>query len=292
MNVSIDDNYHDGFDTYEPRTLQDRMDVLDQDPTQYSGEQKEALLSEFLTALDRGDVYCADENGEAVEWAKQGVLDVFGHLENMERIDGEKTYHDNLTTRPTEGFGERGIRNTDNTTLRAGSYMGDDSSIMPHGFANIGAHVGEGTMIDGHATAATCSRIGEGSHLGDGATLGGVLDPISQNPVYIGSDTSIGANCSITQGMYVGDNVDVAEGTVLNPSLTVYHATPDSEGLEVEELQGEVPDDTKVFQRWVESEASSEIIGEAAYKPAAVALSKQIEGVDDDVEMRESLRDF
>ncbi|MFB6209442.1 MAG: 2,3,4,5-tetrahydropyridine-2,6-dicarboxylate N-succinyltransferase [Candidatus Nanohaloarchaea archaeon] len=284
------DNYHEQFAEYQPETLQDRMNAYEEDSKQFDEKQTGELMAEFLTALDRGDIGTVDEDGSAVAWVKQGILNAFD-LENMERTDGYQSYHDNLTTRPTFDFEERGIRNTDNTTIRAGAYMGDNSSIMPQGFVNVGAHVGEGTMIDGGATAGSACYIGEYSHIGDGATIGGVLDPAEKDPVVIGDEVSVGAGSRITQGMTVGDNVEIGENTIVNPGITVYHVYPEEGDIEVDEIKGVIPDNTKTLQRY-ERSATSDLVDHQQFSPVVDALSKDLPGVDDDVELRDTLREF
>ena len=66
MSVTIDDDYRESFSDYEPETLQDRMKVLNEDPSEYDEDEQEELLSEFIYALEQGDVRAAEqyEDGE------------------------------------------------------------------------------------------------------------------------------------------------------------------------------------------------------------------------------------
>jgi 2,3,4,5-tetrahydropyridine-2-carboxylate N-succinyltransferase len=284
--VTIDDNYRDGFSDYEPETLQERITALNEDSTQYTEEQQEKLLNEFIYSLEQGDVRTAErENGdwEANSWVKEGILSIFRIAENMERDQNGEKYHDVMPTRNVDEFLGKGARNTPGTTLTVGNYFGDGATVMSEAYVNIGAYVGEGTMVDSNATFGSAAQIegGEKSHVGANTTIGGVLDPVEQTPVVIGEDVSIGAGSQITGGK--GDRVNTGEQLLLNPSIEVYDL------VDGEVLEGEIPSDRTAFKQSKESSFSDHELldeDETLMKPVVAA----VEYDEDALELDDTLR--
>ena len=52
-------------------------------------------------------------------------------------------------------------------------------------YINVGAFVDEGTMIDIWSTIGSCAQIGKNVHIAAGAGIGGVLEPMQDNPTII-----------------------------------------------------------------------------------------------------------
>ena len=288
MSVSIDDDYRESFSSYEPETLQDRMEVLNDDPSQYDEDDQEELLNEFIYALEQGDVRAAqqrEEGWEANAWVKQGILSIFGLAENMAREDAEngEIYHDVMPTRNVDEFLEKGARNTPGTTLRVGNYFGDGATVMSEAYVNIGAYVDDGTMVDSNVTFGSAAQMGADGHVGANTTIGGVLDPAEQVPVVIGDNVSIGAGSRITGGAEIGDNVNTGEDLLLSPGIEVYDL------VDEEVLKGEIPSDRTAFRRSIESSVSDHEIfdeDESVQKPIVVA----VEYDEDAVELEDTLR--
>jgi 2,3,4,5-tetrahydropyridine-2-carboxylate N-succinyltransferase len=289
MSVTIDDDYRDSFSQYEPETLQDRMEVLNEDPSQYDEDEQEELLSEFIYALEQGDVRAAEqyEDGEweANAWVKEGILSIFGLAENMAREDAEngEVYHDVMPRRNIDEFLEKGARNTPGTTLRVGNYFGDGATVMSEAYANIGAYVDDGTMIDSNVTFGSAAQMGEDGHVGANTTIGGVLDPAEKTPVVIGDNVSIGAGSRITGGAEIGNNVNTGEELLLSPGIEVYDL------VDGEILEGEIPSDRTAFRRSIESSVSDHELfdeDESVQKPIVVA----VEYDEDAVELEDTLR--
>ncbi|AOV94935.1 hypothetical protein AQV86_03345 [Nanohaloarchaea archaeon SG9] len=288
MSVTIEDDYRESFSNYEPETLQDRMTVLNEDPSQYDEEEQEELLNEFIYALEQGDVRAADQydgEWEANAWVKEGILSIFGLAENMAREDAEngEVYHDVMPTRNVEEFLDKGARNTPGTTLRVGNYFGDGSTVMSEAYVNIGAYVDDDTMVDSNVTFGSAAQMGENGHVGANTTIGGVLDPAEQVPVVIGDNVSIGAGSRITGGAQIGDNVNTGEELLLSPGIEVYDL------VEGEVLEGEIPSERTAFRRTKESSVSDHELfdeDESVQKPIVVAVEYE----EDAVELEDTLR--
>ncbi|WP_096390967.1 2,3,4,5-tetrahydropyridine-2,6-dicarboxylate N-succinyltransferase [Halopenitus persicus] len=239
----------------------------------------EAVLDDFLDALEAGDVRAAEKTGtevtswEANAWVKRGILLNFGLRETEGRSYGDVTYHDVLPLRETADLGERGTRNTpDGTAIRRGAHLGSDCIMMSPSFVNVGAHVGDGTLVDSCDTVGSCAQIGENVKLGANTLIGGVLEPVEDAPVVIEDDVSLGAGCRVTSGFRVGEHSIVGENTLLTPRIPVYDL------VEEEVIFGHLPANRRAFTRMVESSVSDHDLFEGgAYKPAVVATDVEDE---------------
>jgi len=47
-------------------------------------------------------------------------------------------------------------------------------------------------------------------------------DTIIQENVYLGKDSTIGSNCTIMAGAFIGDNVKIGNNTIIYPNVTIY----------------------------------------------------------------------
>jgi 2,3,4,5-tetrahydropyridine-2-carboxylate N-succinyltransferase len=286
MAVTLEEDYRDNVSDYSPETLEERMTSLAEDASDFSDEEIEDLLSEFAYALEKGDIRSAEKvDGEwqANAWVKKGILTIFGYAENIERNEG-RSYYDVMPTRNVDEFPEKGARNTPGTTLRMGNFFGDGATVMSEAYVNIGVYVGDGSMVDSNVTMGSCAQVGEDCHIGANTLIGGVLEPIEDNPVIIEDGASIGGGSIVTSGFKVGENVEVAENTLLTPRLDVYDL------VENEVIRGEIPANRRVFQRYVTSGLAEhelfQVEGKTPQKPVIVAIDKE----EDAVELEEELR--
>ena len=256
---------------------------------QERGPQELTILSEFLTALERGEIRAARKrNGEwqANEWVKRGVLLNFGLREISPYEHGGVTYNDVLPLYDTSGLGERGARNTPTgSVVRKGAHVGADVILMSPSFVNIGAHVGDGTLVDSSDTVGSCAQIGENVKLGANTLVGGVLEPVEEAPVVVEDGVTLGAGTRVTSGFVVGENSVVGENTLLTPRIPVYDL------VEEEIVSGHLPPERRAFTRYVESAVSDHDLFEGgAYKPAVVATHLEddtLEGTEREGALRE-----
>ncbi|MFB6164198.1 MAG: 2,3,4,5-tetrahydropyridine-2,6-dicarboxylate N-succinyltransferase [Haloarculaceae archaeon] len=234
------------------------------------------VLDAFLESLEQGIVRAAEPDGDGWtvnEWVKRGILLNFGLRDTQVREYGGVAYHDVLALRDTDDVGARGARNTpDGTTIRRGAYVGSDAIMMSPSFVNIGAYVGDGTLVDSCDTVGSCAQIGDDVKLGANTLIGGVLEPVENEPVIVEDGVSLGAGCRVTSGFRVGENSVVGENTLLTPRIPVYDL------VEREVRYGELPAERRAFARYVESSVSDDdLIPGAAYKPAVVATDIETE---------------
>ena len=254
-----------------------------------AGPEEEAVLEDFLNALERGEVRAAEKRGgewEANEWVKEGILLNFGLRSIETRTYGDVDYHDVLPLRPTSDLADRGTRNTpDGTVVRRGAYVGGDAILMSPSFVNVGAHVGDGTLVDSCDTVGSAAQIGDDVKLGANTLIGGVLEPVEAAPVVVEDGVSLGAGCRVTSGFVVGEGSVVGENTLLTPRIPVYDL------VEEEVVYGELPPERRAFTRFVESSVGDHDLFEGgAYKPAVVATDVEAETIEA-TEREDALRD-
>ncbi|CCQ36523.1 2,3,4,5-tetrahydropyridine-2,6-dicarboxylate N-succinyltransferase [Natronomonas moolapensis 8.8.11] len=253
------------------------------------GADERALLDEFLTALEAGEIRAAErEDGgwAANSWVKQGILLNFGLREIETHTHGGVDYHDVLPLRGTGDLPGRGTRNTpDGTVVRRGAYVGGDAILMSPAFVNIGAYVGDGTLVDSCDTVGSAAQIGDNVKLGANTLIGGVLEPVEAAPVVVEDDVSLGAGCRVTSGFVVGEGSVVGENTLLTPRIPVYDL------VEEEIVYGELPPERRAFSRFVESSVGEhDLFDGGAYKPAVVATDVGAETLEA-TEREDALRD-
>jgi 2,3,4,5-tetrahydropyridine-2-carboxylate N-succinyltransferase len=235
-----------------------------------------ALLSEFLDALEAGEIRAAERRDGAWttnEWVKEGILLNFG-LRAIEAHEyGGVAYHDVLSLRGTDDLPDRGTRNTpDATVVRRGAYVGSDAILMSPSFVNVGASVGDGTLVDSCDTVGSCAQVGANVKLGANTLVGGVLEPVEAEPVVVEDGVSLGAGCRVTSGFVVGEGCVVGENTLLTPRIPVYDL------VDAEVLYGRLPPERRAFTRYVESSVGDhDLFDGGAYKPAVVATDVEEE---------------
>jgi 2,3,4,5-tetrahydropyridine-2-carboxylate N-succinyltransferase len=186
-------------------------------------------FKDFKTALRLGEIRAAekDENGDwqTNAWVKKGILVGFkmGKIVTMS-FSGETFQFFDKETFPLRPMNlDDKIRIVPGgTTIRDGSFIGENVVLMPPCYVNVGAYVGEGTMIDSHALVGSCAQIGKRVHLSAAAQIGGVLEPINANPVIIEDDVLIGGNTGVYEGVIVREKSVLASGVILTRSTPVF----------------------------------------------------------------------
>lgn len=203
--------------------LQERLAGIDR----CRAREQDALIEEFLDALERGLVRAAepcDGTWRVNEWVKRGILAVF-RISRTEPA-GEASFASFFDRRllPTRRFApDDGVRLVPGgSAVRRGAYVGKGVVIMPPAYVNVGAHVGEGTMIDSHALVGSCAQIGARVHLSAGSQIGGVLEPVGARPVIVEDEVLVGGNCGIYEGVLVRRHAVVGAGVVLTSSIPVF----------------------------------------------------------------------
>ncbi|GAA4215983.1 2,3,4,5-tetrahydropyridine-2,6-dicarboxylate N-succinyltransferase [Microbispora amethystogenes] len=202
-----------------------------------------------LGALDRGELRAARPLGE--EWVvdtfvKKLILLSFltGRSEMAEAGSGRPRTFDKVPlkfeTWKESDFEEARIRVVPGAVVRFGAYVAPGAVLMPC-FVNVGAYVGAGTMIDTWATVGSCAQVGARCHISGGAGLGGVLEPIGDDPVVVEDDVFVGARSEIAEG------VRVRRGAVVGMGVYLGRSTPIVDRATGEVSYGEVPENAVVI---------------------------------------------
>ena len=211
--------------------------------TSTRGEVRDAVDS-ALELMDKGEVRVAERqaNGKWLvnQWLKKSVLLSF-RLNDMDVIaggPGKANWWDKVPSK-FEGWGpnrfrDAGFRAVPGAVVRRSAFIARNVILMPS-FVNLGAYVDEGTMVDTWATVGSCAQIGKRVHISGGAGIGGVLEPLQQEPVIIEDDCFIGARSEVAEG------VILREGSVLSMGVYLGASTKIVDRDSGQMLQGEVP---------------------------------------------------
>lgn len=184
------------------------------------------LFNEFIDLLNNGTIRSAefiDNNWKVNSWVKKGILLGFRLGTIQKYNDGLRTFTDKHTY-PVRQFSENDkIRLVPGgSSVRTGSYIGKNVTIMPPSYINTGAYIDDNSMIDSHALVGSCAQVGKNVHLSAGSMLGGVLEPINANPVIIEDDVFIGGNCGLYEGVIVKKSAVIAAGVIITSGTPVY----------------------------------------------------------------------
>ena len=111
-------------------------------------------------------------------------------------------------------FRDAGFRAVPGAIVRRSAFIARNVVLMPS-FVNLGAYVDESTMVDTWSTVGSCAQIGKRVHISGGVGIGGVLEPLQQEPVIIEDDCFIGARSEVAEGVIVRKGAVLAMGVFL-----------------------------------------------------------------------------
>ncbi|MCK7624983.1 2,3,4,5-tetrahydropyridine-2,6-dicarboxylate N-succinyltransferase [Streptomyces sp. RS10V-4] len=201
-----------------------------------------------MAALDRGELRAArPQDGDWVvdTYVKKLILLSFRTQHNVPARSGagRPASYDKVPLKFEDwqepDFEKARVRVVPGAVVRHGAHVAPGAVLMPS-FVNVGAYVGAGTMIDTWATVGSCAQIGERCHISGGAGIGGVLEPIGDDPVIIEDDVFVGARSEVAEG------VRVRRGAVLGMGVFLGRSTPLVDRATGEVTYGEVPENAVV----------------------------------------------
>ena len=200
--------------------------LYDNPPIIYLEEDKK-IFYKFMDLLNDGLVKTVEKvNGKWVvnQVVKKGILVGFRIGDIIKVKCNSNYYFSDKDTFPVKKVAiESNIRLVPGgSSIRTGSYIGKNVTMMPPMYVNTGAYVDDDTMIDSHALVGSCAYVGKRVHLSAGAILGGVLEPIGANPVIIEDDVFIGGNSGIYEGIIVKKRAIIAAGVTITDSTPIY----------------------------------------------------------------------
>ena len=212
--------------------LFDAIDDHFETPVEDLGEAARRDFESFLDLLEAGKIRAARPVGEngGQKWVvepsvKRGILLGFRLGETIEMESPDGLQFSDKDTYPSQRLPvvERNVRIVPGgNSVRRGAYLGENVTMMPPAFVNVGGYVDDGSMIDSHALVGSCAQIGSDVHLSAAAQIGGVLEPINQTPVIVEDEVMVGAHAGLFEGVQVGRRAVIGAGCVITASTPVY----------------------------------------------------------------------
>ncbi len=197
-------------------------------------EETVNAVNTTLNLLDNGEIRIAEkqENSWKVNtWIKKAILISFkmnsNNLINSSIVFSETlnyNWFDKVKLKfsgwSQADFVNAGIRAVPGSIVRHSAFIEKNVVLMPS-FVNVGAFVGEGSMIDTWATVGSCAQIGKHCHISGGTGIGGVLEPLQNNPVIIEDNCFIGARSEIAEGVIVREGSVISMGVFIGASTKI-----------------------------------------------------------------------
>ncbi|NIH16642.1 MAG: 2,3,4,5-tetrahydropyridine-2,6-dicarboxylate N-succinyltransferase [Buchnera aphidicola (Periphyllus lyropictus)] len=164
------------------------------------------------------------------QWIKKAIL-LFLYLKKNKIFNGNfNMYYDKIPLKyknyNEKKFKKEKIRTVPNSIVRYGSYIEKNTILMPC-FINIGAYIGNNSMIDTWSTIGSCAQIGKNVHISGGVGIGGVLEPLQNNPTIIEDNCFIGARSEIVEGVIIEKGSVISMGVFIGKSTKIYDRTKD-----------------------------------------------------------------
>lgn len=192
-----------------------------------NNEQKE--IESVIDLLDTGKIRIAEKKKNEWEyypWIKKAILLYFKIQKNtvINNAPGSTYWFDKIPNKfnkwDQEDFDTAKIRAVPLSFARFGCYIAESVILMPS-FLNIGAYIDSNTMIDSWVTVGSCAQIGKNCHISAGVTIGGVLEPLQENPVVIEDNCFIGAGSNILEGVIIESESVIASGSTITQSTKI-----------------------------------------------------------------------
>ncbi|MCC8399657.1 MAG: 2,3,4,5-tetrahydropyridine-2,6-dicarboxylate N-succinyltransferase [Rickettsia endosymbiont of Platyusa sonomae] len=186
------------------------------------------ILQDIIDGLNQGLVRVCEKEGadwQVNHWVKKAIL-LHMMVTDPQIYSGDcMRWYDKIVPKfsthyTNELFQADGCRIVPGAIIRTGVYLARNVVVMPS-FINIGAYIGEGTMVDTWATIGSCAQIGKNCHISGGTGIGGVLEPIQNNPVIIEDNCFIGARSEIAEGVLVEEGSVISMGVFIGASTKI-----------------------------------------------------------------------
>ncbi|WP_343153906.1 2,3,4,5-tetrahydropyridine-2,6-dicarboxylate N-succinyltransferase [Buchnera aphidicola (Mindarus keteleerifoliae)] len=186
------------------------------------------VINNVIELLNIGKLRISEKkNGAWIthQWLKKAVLLYLYTKKNEVIPNTNSNYYDKIPLKyydySLKKFQKEGVRVVPNTLVRYGSFIEKNVVLMPC-YVNIGAYIAENSMIDTWATVGSCAQIGKNVHLSGGVGIGGVLEPLQNNPTIIEDNCFIGARSEIVEGVIVEKNSVISMGVYIGQSTKIY----------------------------------------------------------------------
>ncbi|OQM34003.1 2,3,4,5-tetrahydropyridine-2,6-dicarboxylate N-succinyltransferase [bacterium endosymbiont of Pedicinus badii] len=186
-------------------------------------------INKVINLLDEGKIRVAEKINNywiCNDWIKKAILLFFLATKSKKiEIKNVNNFFDKIPCKflkwKEKNFLKKNIRSVPFCYIRKGAYIENNVVIMPS-FINIGAFIGKGSMIDTWSTIGSCAQIGKNVHISGGVGIGGVLEPIQENPTIIEDNCFIGARSEIAEGVLIKKNCVISMGTFIGKSTKIF----------------------------------------------------------------------
>ncbi|MCM1041814.1 MAG: 2,3,4,5-tetrahydropyridine-2,6-dicarboxylate N-succinyltransferase [Bacteroides sp.] len=232
--------------------------------------------------LDRGELRVMDPaTWQVNQWVKKAVV-LFFPLSKMQVMEvGPFEFFDKIPLK--KNLEKAGVRVVPHGIARYGSFLEAGAVMMPS-YVNIGAYVGSGTMVDTWATVGSCAQIGKNVHLSGGVGIGGVLEPVTAEPVVVEDDCFIGSRCILVEGVHIGREAVLGANVCLTKSTHII----DVSGQEPHTYRGMVPPRSVV----IPGSMPKEFPAGTYHVPCALIIGQRKASTDTKTTLNDALRDF
>ncbi|CAL4321500.1 2,3,4,5-tetrahydropyridine-2,6-dicarboxylate N-succinyltransferase [Buchnera aphidicola (Protaphis terricola)] len=187
------------------------------------------VIQNVIQLLNQGKIRISEKKNDkwiTNQWLKKAILLYMYFTKNSIFLEKNTNYYDKIPLKyhhyTEEDFKKEKIRIVPPATIRYGAFIHQNTVIMPS-YINIGAYIDQGTMIDTWATVGSCAQIGKNVHLSGGVGIGGVLEPLQNNPTIIEDNCFIGARSEIVEGVIVEKGAVISMGVFIGQSTKIYN---------------------------------------------------------------------
>lgn len=183
----------------------------------------------IISLLNKGEIRISEKKDNiwiTHQWLKKAILLYIYFKKNNIFLGNNTNYYDKIPLKynkyTQENFEKEKVRIVPPATVRYGAFINSNTVIMPS-YINIGAYIDQGTMVDTWATVGSCAQIGKNVHLSGGVGIGGVLEPLQNNPTIIEDNCFIGARSEIVEGVIIEQGSVISMGVFIGQSTKIYN---------------------------------------------------------------------
>ena len=241
-------------------------------------------IENVIHLLDSGKIRVSElknKKWHTHSWIKKSILLYFSIKKNKKILCGDIEFYDKIPLK--KDFNKKGIRSVPSSISRYGSFIQKNVILMPS-YVNIGAYIDSGTMVDTWATVGSCAQIGKNVHISGGVGIGGVLEPIQNNPVIIEDNCFIGSRSIIVEGAIIKKEAVLGAGVVITSSTKIIDVSKEHEVM----YKGEIPERSVVIPGSLPKKFNA-----GTYNvPCCLIIGERKKSTDKKTSLNNALRDF
>lgn len=241
-------------------------------------------VEEVVELLDQGHLRVATFNNNCWVthgWIKLAIL-LYFRIQKVAVLEaGALSFVDKIP--PKKWTGREEVRVVPPATARRGSFVGKGVVLMPS-LVNIGAYVDSNSMVDSWATVGSCAQIGKNVHISGGVGIGGVLEPMQNQPVIVEDGVFIGSRSIIVEGVLIEQEAVLGANVTLTASTQIIDVTEEKPKI----YRGRVPARSVVIPGTVPKSFAAGTYG----VPCALIIGSRKASTDKKTSLNEVLREF